>query len=202
MRKCKGESDRTRQRLLDAAEQVFSDKGYGAAALEEVADLAGLTRGSIYWHFRGKPDLLGAVIDRARLPWDELPRRADADGVSDISELAEGMAEGIKLTVADPHLRRVSLILLQGSGPPAQRRRTLLRLRRIQARLCRYLLTVIEGEQPGVSAAAHNSQLARHISTFMLGALYEALMLDAPVDSQRVGRDVRDFILGLPKATG
>jgi hypothetical protein len=37
---------------------------------------------------------------------------------------------------------------------------------------------------------------------FMLGALYEAVMLDAPVDSQRVGRDVRDFILGLPKATG
>lgn len=64
MRRCKAEVERTRQRLLEAAERVFSDRGYAVARLEDIADVAGLTRGSIYWHFQGKPDLLDAVIDR------------------------------------------------------------------------------------------------------------------------------------------
>jgi AcrR family transcriptional regulator len=57
---------RTRQRLLDAARVVFGERGFGAATLEEVARVAGLTRGALYYNFSGSPGI-DVVRVRARL---------------------------------------------------------------------------------------------------------------------------------------
>ena len=48
----------TRQRILDAAAQVFHDKGYERATLEEIAARAGLTKGAVYSNFKNKNDLI------------------------------------------------------------------------------------------------------------------------------------------------
>ena len=62
-----GESPQhTRTMLLDAAEEIFARKGFSAAALEEIADAAGYTRGAIYAHFGGKEELFVTVIERHR----------------------------------------------------------------------------------------------------------------------------------------
>ncbi len=58
--------DHTRAMLLDAAEELFVRKGVSGAALEEIADAAGYTRGAIYAHFGGKEELFLAVIERDR----------------------------------------------------------------------------------------------------------------------------------------
>ena len=49
--------EHTRQILLDAAEEVFARKGLTGAALEEIADAAGFTRGIIYSQFGAKEKL-------------------------------------------------------------------------------------------------------------------------------------------------
>jgi AcrR family transcriptional regulator len=54
----------TRNLLLDAAEEVVAQKGFGAAALEDIADAAGYTRGAIYSRFRTKEELFLAVMER------------------------------------------------------------------------------------------------------------------------------------------
>lgn len=59
-------SEHTRQVLLDAAEEVFARKGLTGAALEEIADAAGFTRGAIYSQFGAKEKLFLAVVDRQR----------------------------------------------------------------------------------------------------------------------------------------
>lgn len=56
--------EHTRSLLLDAAEDIFARKGLGGAALEEIADAAGYTRGAIYAHFGSKEELFLAVIER------------------------------------------------------------------------------------------------------------------------------------------
>lgn len=58
--------EHTRQILLDAAEEVFVRKGLTGAALEEIADAAGFTRGIIYSQFGAKEKLFLAVVDRQR----------------------------------------------------------------------------------------------------------------------------------------
>src|SRR4051812_16758553 len=49
--------EHTRSLLLDAAEEVFTAKGFEGASLDEIADRAGYTRGAIYKHFADKADL-------------------------------------------------------------------------------------------------------------------------------------------------
>jgi len=53
----------TRSRLLDAAEKVFADRGFAEASLDEIAEVAGLTKGAVYSNFDKKLDLLLAVLD-------------------------------------------------------------------------------------------------------------------------------------------
>jgi len=54
----------TRNALLDAATQVFSQRGFAGASLEEIAETAGFTRGAIYKNFANKEELFLAVFDR------------------------------------------------------------------------------------------------------------------------------------------
>jgi DNA-binding transcriptional regulator YbjK len=48
---------RTRAALLDAAAEVFARRGLDGATLEEIADVAGFTRGAVYHHFASKDEL-------------------------------------------------------------------------------------------------------------------------------------------------
>ena len=54
----------TRDVLIAAATEVFAERGYEGAALEEIAERAGFTRGAIYKNFAGKEELFFAVTDR------------------------------------------------------------------------------------------------------------------------------------------
>jgi TetR/AcrR family acrAB operon transcriptional repressor len=63
MKRTKEDAALTRQMVLDAALKVFSRKGFSQTTLEAVAREAGLTRGAIYWHFKNKNDMFGAVLD-------------------------------------------------------------------------------------------------------------------------------------------
>jgi AcrR family transcriptional regulator len=56
------QEDSTRQRLLDAATEVFLEKGYEGTRVAEVARRAGLTTGAIYGNFDNKADLLTAAL--------------------------------------------------------------------------------------------------------------------------------------------
>jgi AcrR family transcriptional regulator len=51
-----------RRRLLDAALEVFAERGYASANLDEVAAAAGLTKGAIYSNFDSKDDLFFAMM--------------------------------------------------------------------------------------------------------------------------------------------
>jgi len=54
----------TAERILDAAEDLFAEKGYSATSLGEVADKVGIRSPSLYNHFRNKEALYNAVLDR------------------------------------------------------------------------------------------------------------------------------------------
>ena len=71
-RRTKIEAAATRQRLLDAAERVFRERGVAHASLAEVAASAGVTRGAVYWHFRDKADLFEALCERVQLPMEAM----------------------------------------------------------------------------------------------------------------------------------
>lgn len=55
--------DGGRERILAAAARLFREHGYAAVSLRAIAGEAGMQGGSLYHHFRGKEDIVGAVLD-------------------------------------------------------------------------------------------------------------------------------------------
>jgi AcrR family transcriptional regulator len=53
----------TKEHLLTAAAQVFAEKGFHRASIDEVAALAGFSKGAVYSNFRNKEDLLLALLE-------------------------------------------------------------------------------------------------------------------------------------------
>jgi len=54
--------DRTRGRILEAAEQLFAARGFAETRLEDVADHVGVRRAALFYHFRDKQALYEAVV--------------------------------------------------------------------------------------------------------------------------------------------
>ena len=73
----------TKERILDAALDVFSQKGFHSATTDEIAERAGVGKGTLYRHFETKEKLFEELV---RLRLDELERRAGAmiDGQDDV----------------------------------------------------------------------------------------------------------------------
>ena len=50
--------------ILDAAMEVFTHLGFHKARMDDIAGKAGLSKGSLYWHFKSKDDVIAAVLMR------------------------------------------------------------------------------------------------------------------------------------------
>lgn len=73
----------TRERILDAAITVFHEHGVARPSLTEVAELAGVTRGAVYGHFRNKADVLNGLAERIQLPGEKLCESSGEEAKTD-----------------------------------------------------------------------------------------------------------------------
>ena len=84
---------RTRAAILDAAEVVFSREGYDGARIEEIAELADVSVGSIYSHFDGKRGMYLQLVDRALGLFTQYMERSEDPALSPLTpELGGGDA--------------------------------------------------------------------------------------------------------------
>jgi TetR/AcrR family acrAB operon transcriptional repressor len=60
----KEQAEKTREHLLNSALNLFNEKGFSATRLEDIAKVAGVTRGAIYWHFKNKMDIFSALFEQ------------------------------------------------------------------------------------------------------------------------------------------
>lgn len=58
-------SDATKQKLFDAAMELIGERGFTDASVDEIVERAGVAKGTVYYHFAGKAELVKAlIIDR------------------------------------------------------------------------------------------------------------------------------------------
>ncbi|WP_206953964.1 TetR family transcriptional regulator [Trinickia acidisoli] len=185
VRRTKEEALQTRHRILDAAEQVFYDKGVSRTSLADIAAQAGVTRGAIYWHFANKGDLFTAMFDRVLLPLDELSARpADAADDDPLARLALVLKWCLQAASTDPRRRRVFDILflkcefVDEMGPVKERHQTSMRegVGKIETDL---ILAVEKGQLP---AELDTRRGALYLHAFVGGCLRDTLLLPASVD--------------------
>jgi AcrR family transcriptional regulator len=80
----KHESGNTEDRILKQAIRLFLEKGYHGTSINDITEATGITKGALYWHYKGKEDLLTKIIRKWEKDFlDRLIRE-----VSDVNEKA------------------------------------------------------------------------------------------------------------------
>jgi len=100
VRQTKENAEITRQRIIDAAREVFLSRGVSRTSMEQIATKAGLTRGAIYWHFSNKTDLFSALREQVLLPLidrmdDNLPVESNDDPLGQIGKFLSGTIDAL-----------------------------------------------------------------------------------------------------------
>ncbi|HYT69808.1 MAG TPA: TetR/AcrR family transcriptional regulator [Gemmatimonadales bacterium] len=108
------QADLTHQRLVRAALELFTARGYSVTTTPDIAKKAGVAEGTIYRHFDSKQDLLNEVY-RAAGRWATRLVK-DADGLNvgpreKLAELARGLVAG---AAREPAVARLFLIQRHG----------------------------------------------------------------------------------------
>ena len=100
----------TRDQLVTEATRLFAERGFDATSVEAVLDAAGVSRGSLYHHFKSKDALFEAVLDAAEVRIGEATLIAAAGaGPDPVDVLRAGALEWIRLA-GDPVVQRIVLI--------------------------------------------------------------------------------------------
>jgi TetR/AcrR family transcriptional regulator len=102
---------RTREAILDAAERLFAQQGYGATSLSQVGKMAGVSRATPGYFYGSKPELYRAVLDRC---FGEVSRAVQAgrDRALASGESAEVVLEGAVADYFDFLVSRPNFIRL------------------------------------------------------------------------------------------
>lgn len=98
-----------RRQLLDAALLEFSERGFSAARIEDIARRAGLSKSGFYGHFQGKDEVFEALLNRAFTPVENPlpPLRGDR---ASIEAFVDHVLDGLYERLSDPE--RVAMLRL------------------------------------------------------------------------------------------
>lgn len=89
LKRTKEQAEQTKNQILDSAVKVFSNKGFNAARLTDIAESAGVTRGAVYWHFRDKSEIFEAVSEKFFGEYLQLIEGVDEKNLTPIQKVEE-----------------------------------------------------------------------------------------------------------------
>ncbi|MBW1687578.1 MAG: TetR/AcrR family transcriptional regulator, partial [Deltaproteobacteria bacterium] len=139
-RRSKGE--RTAERILDAAEALFAERGYAGTALRDVATEVGLRTPSLYNHFPSKESLYEAVLERGIRPVFEV--------MSEVVEAHQGADRDLGRLVE----RVMALVAQHPNVPRLIQHETLTGGRRLTPMLQAWIQPVFERAQEMVETSS------------------------------------------------
>jgi AcrR family transcriptional regulator len=56
------EAEERRNEILDAADELFGQKGFDGSSTNDILEKVGIARGTLYYHFKSKKDIMDALI--------------------------------------------------------------------------------------------------------------------------------------------
>lgn len=103
----------TKDRILDSALTLFSEKGYDGVGVDLIAENAGIKGPSLYKHFKGKEDILDSLIAKVESYYEANFGSVNNPGKTPASmdELIEMSLNRIKFTLHDPVVKKVRRML-------------------------------------------------------------------------------------------
>ncbi|MEU0071004.1 TetR/AcrR family transcriptional regulator [Streptomyces sp. NPDC006332] len=175
----------TKKAVLDAARQLFNEKGYDDTNINDIVRESGVSVGSIYHQFGGKKEVFRALaessLDRHREVSERATKKAIAAGETDPLRIYVAGAKGYLLdTWKQRDIDRVG-ILLEGPAPEAAH------AREHRARFLRGSLGITIGEPPLPEATGYA----------LYGLLYGAATQLVNIEDRRTANAVIDYFAEL-----
>ncbi len=105
----------TKEKILDAALTLFAENGYDGTSVEQIAGIVGIKAPSLYKHYKGKEDILNALIDSAEARYEEM--FGSENNIGNVPRNREAFIkvtmERISFTMRDPIIRKTRMLLVQ-----------------------------------------------------------------------------------------
>jgi len=182
-------SDTTRERIISAASKLFYDQGIRAVSVDAVAEQAGLTKRTLYYHFRSKDDLVAAYLAGRDQPNLALFQSWFAEADGGVGEKVAAIFRNLARAAAHPRWKgcgflRTSAELANMPGHPA------IRIGAAHKKKFEgWLRAVFEAE--GIAQA---SELARQIRLLLDGSFAVVLLHRDPTYMETAGQAAQSFI--------
>jgi AcrR family transcriptional regulator len=167
--------------ILAEARRLFTERGFEATSIDDIAEAAGVAKGAVYHHFASKEAVFQRVLEDMQAQIAAAPIPPEASAPDDLVEQIAAATLRYLLTASEPEFRRVLLI----DGPAVIGWR---RWREIDdrffgagARLAMKWLLGPDASDPEVDAMTH----------LMMGAVMEAALVCATADDpQQAAREL------------
>lgn len=165
------DATQTREKIVKTASRLFYGKGVRAVSMDTVAEKAGLTKKTLYYHFRSKDDLVTAYLASRDQPNLDLFAKWFAQAEGPLPERIRAIFDNIAKGAASRRWKgcgflRTAAELVETPGHPAVKQASAHK-KRLEA----WLAEVIAAEQPD-----HAPQLARHVLLLLDGAFSTMLV--------------------------
>jgi AcrR family transcriptional regulator len=189
-------ADETRRALLDAARDLFLERGFHETSTEDIVHRARVTRGALYHHFKDKAELFIAVVDELDAAfWARI--ETGCAGVDGAMAKVCAVCNTFLDACLDPRARRVASVdprSVVGEAAFAAQDRPVIRL----------LAPLLEQAQRDGAIGAHDPVL---LARLIVGALHEASLAisragDPEATRDRAGYSIEAMLDGLKIAPG
>lgn len=180
----------TRERIIEAAGKLFHTDGIRAVSVDAVAEKAGLTKRTLYYHFRSKDDLIAAYLETRDQPNLALFQRWFAETDGDVADKVQGVFRQLASSARHPKWKgcgflRTSVELIHLPGHPA-----IIAGRAHKKRVEDWLCSVFE---PGRDAERAR-ELARQVILLLDGAFAVVLLHREPSYMESAGKAAAQLI--------
>jgi AcrR family transcriptional regulator len=178
----------TREGIIEAAARIFSEKGFHATSMQDIADAVNLQKASLYHHFSSKQEILVEILDHAL---DLINNRLElvlSQSLSPDEKLRQSMVSYFQTIAENRNLSAVLLLELRSLDPELKARQASRREK--FERLWRDL--IIEGKQQGVFTNVDPSLTARAL----LGVMNWSVTWYRS-DGPRTAREIADLFADL-----
>jgi len=156
----------TKTRIFMAAAELFSERGYSGVSMREISELSGVSKPTVYYHFKSKEGIYKELLDRGMLHEFESLKRIQELHLPAREKMVEIMKAHFKYSTEYPEFAKFFLKLLL----PSEHHPLMDYFKSQSAQRRRALMSIIqEGINSGEFGAGADAELASDIFGAVLG---------------------------------